>query len=113
MGAVRPTARAAPTEDSSQPDVRYRYLLDSGNFLGHATPHRETIVDQQPSTIVGRAINGGLISGNTQGVIPGSIDNVHIIPGIDTPALSVQQLAQKGFSSWFPAVEFGGGCTSI
>lgn len=105
--------RAVPDLSTSQVrDVRYQYLLDSGNHLGHATPYRDTITNLQPVTgLVGRSIDGGRLNVTSQGSIPGNVNDVYIIDSIEHPALSIQQLAQRGFTTVFPALQHGGGAT--
>jgi Reverse transcriptase (RNA-dependent DNA polymerase) len=103
--------RAVPESSSARvQDVRYQYLLDSGNTLAHATPHSDTVIDHRPTDAVGRAINGEPLNIMSEGSIPGSLaDNVYIIPNLEQPVLSVQQLAKQGFTSVFPADIHGGG----
>jgi hypothetical protein len=50
----------------------------------------------------------------SEGSVPNSlVDSVYVIPSLDRPVLSVQQLAESGYTSVFPATSRDGGAVIL
>ena len=98
---------ASPIDD----DKSFRFLLDSGNLLHHATPHGEIVAEVESiSNTAGKTIDGTSLSVVGAGTVPDTIiDRVYIIPELDQAVLSVHQLANQGYTSVFPSTSQGGG----
>ena len=107
-GGSIPESGSASTDGANK---SFRFLLDSGNLLHHATPHGEVVQGLEPITsTAGKAINGSRLEIAGAGTVPGTIvDRVYVMPDLDKPVLSVQQLADQGLTSVFPAASRGGG----